>query len=163
MHPLYLDLCTQLIYSVQSHLLEHQASTSSTTGPVPSLPDFHGSPPPEDTLGQVCQSVVQKCSSVTYFWQMECLPPPLTTIPAGMWKCPSCTPCASSSGLHQVARLPCETSASPPPSLTLTLIQHRLAIERGKKWTPQSFSNNESTSYNNSILKEIKKKISFPS
>ena len=66
--PTYLDkawiqptstVCTQLIHSVQPYFLKHQVSASPAwygPGPVPSLPNPHGSPPPEDTHSQGCQS-----------------------------------------------------------------------------------------------------------
>jgi len=46
-------ICTQLIYSLQSHFFKHQPSASS--GPVPSLTSSPASPP-SDTQCQVCQS-----------------------------------------------------------------------------------------------------------
>jgi len=92
--------CTQLIYSLQSHFSRHQPSTSP--GPVQSLLSSPASHPSDDTQRQVCQSPFDEekmllCDICNTDWHMDCLLPPLTTIPAGIWKCPLCTPPAPSS------------------------------------------------------------------
>jgi len=92
--------CTQLIYSLQSHFFKHQPSTSP--GPVPSLKSSPASPSSDDTQCQVCQSPFDEekillCDICNAGWYMDCLLPTLTTIPAGIWKCPLCTPAAPSS------------------------------------------------------------------
>ena len=46
--------CTQLIYSLQSHVFKHQPSASP--GPAPSLTSSPASPPSDDTQCQVCHS-----------------------------------------------------------------------------------------------------------
>ena len=92
---------------------EHLSSRSP--GPVPSLISSLVSPPSEDTQHQVCQGPFDEermllCDICDAGWHMAFLLPPLTTIPAGIWKCPLCTPSVPSS------QGPLDTSASPPPS-----------------------------------------------
>jgi len=60
---------------------------------------------------------------------MDCLLPPHTTIPAGIWKCPLRTP-PTPSEAHP--RVNCDTSASPLPSLTLTLTKDHLEPKQQK-------------------------------
>ena len=47
-------VCTQLIYSLESHFLKHQPSASP--GPVPSLPSSLASPRSKNAQCQVCQN-----------------------------------------------------------------------------------------------------------
>ena len=55
-------------------------------------------PPPSDDIHcQVCQSPFDEyqmlpCDICDAGWHMDCLLPPLTTIPHGLWKCPLCLP-----------------------------------------------------------------------
>jgi len=79
-------------HSLQSHFSKHLSS-----GPVPSLISSLVSPPSDDTLCQVCRSPFDEegmllCDICNAGWHMACLHPPLTTIPAVIWKCPLCTP-----------------------------------------------------------------------
>jgi len=89
-------------------------------------------PPPEDTQCQVCQSPFDErkmllCDTCNAGWHMNCLLPP-STIPAGMWKLPfSVHPPLPHPRVHY------DTSGSPPPSLTLTLIKHCLGKKRKKR------------------------------
>jgi len=77
----------------------------------PSFPPL-SAPPSDYTQCQVCQSPFDEermllCDIRNAGWHMGCLLPPLTTIPAGMWKCPLCTPPApSSQGPLRHLRLP---------------------------------------------------------
>jgi len=86
--------CTQLIDSLQSHSRLTQPSVS----PVPSPISTSSSPPPlDDTHCQVCQSPFDEhqkllCDICNSGWYLDCLLPPLTTIPYGLWKCPLCLP-----------------------------------------------------------------------
>jgi len=102
--------CTQLIYWLQSHFSKHLPSSSP--GPVPSLIFSLASPPPDDSQCQVCQSPFDEermllCDICNAGWHMDCLLPPLTKIPAGIWKCPLCTPpVPSSQGPLQHLRFP---------------------------------------------------------
>jgi len=102
--------CTQLIYSLQSHFFKHQPSASPV--PVPSLKSSPARPPSDDTQCQVCQSPFDEekmllCDICNAGWHMNCLLPTLATIPAGIWKCPLCTPPApSSQGPLQHLRIP---------------------------------------------------------
>jgi len=87
-------MSTQLIYSIQSHSQPPQPCTI----PPPSLP-APTSPfaPPDDAHCQVCQSPFDEyqmllCDTCNAGWHMDCLLPPLTTIPPGTWQCPLCTP-----------------------------------------------------------------------
>ena len=86
--------CTQLIYLLQSHSRLTQPSIS----PVPSpLAPSSFSPPSDDIHCQVCQSPFDEyqmllCDICNAGWLMDCLLPPLTTIPHGIWKCPLCLP-----------------------------------------------------------------------
>jgi hypothetical protein len=87
--------CTNLIYSLQSHFFKHQPLTSP--GPAHSLASSPASPLSDDTQCQVCHSPFDEekmllCDICNAGWHMECLHPPLTTIPPGIWKCPLCTP-----------------------------------------------------------------------
>ena len=87
--------CTNLIYSLQSHFFKHQPLTSP--GPAHSLASSPASPLSDDTQCQVCHSPFDEekmllCDICNAGWHMECLLPPLTTIPPGIWKCPLCTP-----------------------------------------------------------------------
>jgi len=70
-----------LIYLVQSHFFEHQASTPLAPITTPINP--HGSPSPEDTPSAKYAQVPltkKKFSSVTYAgWHMDCPLPPLTS------------------------------------------------------------------------------------
>jgi len=93
-------ICTQLIYSLQSHFSKHLSSSSAE--PVLSLIFSLASPPSDDTQCQVCQSPFEEermflCVICNAGWHMACLLPPLTTIPTGIWKCPLCTPPVPSS------------------------------------------------------------------
>jgi len=54
-------------------------------------------PPLDDIHCQVCQSAFNEhqmllCHTCNAAWHMDCLLPPLTTIPHGIWKCPLCLP-----------------------------------------------------------------------
>jgi len=123
--------CTQIIYSFQSHFLKHQPSASPR--PVPSPPFSLASPSSEDTQCQVCQSLFDEdkmllCDKCNARWHMDCLIPPLTTIPTGMWKCPLCTPPAPSS------QGPLRHLRCPFPSLTV--VNHRLGPKRNKGGEP---------------------------
>ena len=86
--------CTQLNFSLQSHTRLTQPSVS----PIPSPPPTSPLPPPsDDTQFQVCQSPFDEhqmllCDICNTGWHMDCLLPPLTTIPHGFWKCPLCLP-----------------------------------------------------------------------
>jgi len=101
----------------------HSNLTSPDTNPQP-LPDPHSpSPPPLPAPPLMIHSAMcvkvpltrKTCLSVTYLTpicpalelvcdisnagcqcHMDCLLPPLTTVPAGIWKCPLCTPPAPS-------------------------------------------------------------------
>ena len=101
---------TQLIYSLHPHFFKHQPSASP--GPVQSLTSSPASPPSDDTQCQVCQILFDEekmllCDIFNAGWHMDCLLFPLTTIPAGIWKCPLCTPPApSSQGPLQHLRFP---------------------------------------------------------
>ena len=58
--------------------------------------------PPDNTQCRVCQSPFDEekmllCEIRNAGWHMTCLPTLLTTIPAGIWKCPLCTPPVPSS------------------------------------------------------------------
>jgi len=53
-----------------------------------------------DTQCQVCHSPYKEdkmllCDKCNAGWHLDCLIPPLTTIPSGVWECPHCTPCPS--------------------------------------------------------------------
>ena len=86
--------CTQLIFSLQAHTRLTQPSVSL----VPSSPPTTPLPPPsDDTQCQVCQSPFDEhqmllCDICNAGWHMDCLLPPLTTIPHALWKCPLCIP-----------------------------------------------------------------------
>jgi len=88
--------CMQLIYSLQSHTRLTQPSVT----PVPSpLSTSSLSPPSDDIMihCQVCQSPFNEhqmllCDMCNTGWHMDCLLPPLTTIPHRLWKCPLCLP-----------------------------------------------------------------------
>jgi len=87
--------CTQLIYSLQSHFFKHQLSASP--GPAHSLTSSPTSSLSGDTQCQVCHSPFDEekillCDICNAGWNMDCFLPPLTTIPARIWKCPLCTP-----------------------------------------------------------------------
>jgi len=87
--------CTQLIYSLQSHFFKHQPLASP--GPAHSLTFSPASPLSDDTQCQACRSPFDEekmllCDICNASWHLDCLLPPLTTIPAGIWKCPLCTP-----------------------------------------------------------------------
>ena len=86
--------CTQLICSLQSHTRLTQPSVS----PVPSPLSTSSLPPSsDDTHCQVCQSPFDEhqmllCDICNAGWHLDCLLPPLITIPHGLWKCPLCLP-----------------------------------------------------------------------
>ena len=90
---------------------------------VPPVPSSSLPPPSDDTHCQVCQSPFDEhqmllCELCNAGWHMDCLLPPLTTIPHGLWKCPLCLPrhlLPQSATLH--LRLP-----RLPPSSISTLI-----------------------------------------
>jgi len=63
------------------------------------------------------------CDICNAGWHMNCFIHPLTTIPAGIWKCPLCT-------LTPNPRVHYDTSASPLPFETLTLIKRHLEKEK---------------------------------
>jgi len=85
---------TRLICSLQSHTRLTQPSVPPVLFPLStsSLPY-----PSDDTHCQVCQSPFDEhqmllCDICNAGWHMDCLLPPLTTIPRGLWKCPLCLP-----------------------------------------------------------------------
>jgi len=86
--------CTQLIYSLQTH----SRLTQLPVPPVPSPISTRPLPAPSDDIHcQVCQNPCDEhqmllCDICNAGWQMDCLLPPLTTIPLGIWKCPLCLP-----------------------------------------------------------------------
>jgi len=95
---------------------------------------------------QVCQSPFDEkklllCDIFNAGSHINFLLPPLTTIPAGMWKCPS-------SCVHPLlpqTRVRCDTSAFTCTCLTLILIEHRhyTAWGKGNKKSPLSLFNND--------------------
>jgi len=111
--------CTQLIYSLQSHSRLNQSSVS----PVPSpLAISSLSPPSDDIHCQVCESPFDEhqmllCDICNAGWHVDCLLPPLTTIPHGILKCPLCLP------RHLVPRQQHSTFAFLPPFSISTLIK----------------------------------------
>jgi len=124
--------CTQLIYSLQSHFFEHQPSASPR--PALSLTSSPASPLSDDTQGQVCHSPFDEekmllCDMCNAGWHMDCLPPPLTTIPAGIWKCLLCTPAASlSQGPLRLLRFLCpildpDSDKTPPMAQKYSLFE----------------------------------------
>jgi len=87
-------------------LRAHNASTHSNLTFSNTAPHcLSSSPlpvPPSDTQCQVCESPFEEekmflCDICNAGLRMDCLLPPLTTIPAALWKCPLCTPPAHSS------------------------------------------------------------------
>ena len=155
MDPLYLAY-VYTIYSVQPHFLKHQPSASLAPQPLPGpyhpsltpiAVSFRRIPNAKYVESPSDQDKMLLCDICNAGWHMDCLLPLLTTIQAGVWKCPSCTPSAP---LSQVAL---DTSASPPLSLTLTMIKHcRLNRETQKKTTLLM-----TTSYHNSPSKQLPK------
>jgi len=91
---LTLPKCTQLICSLQPH----SRLTQPSVFPVPSpLATRSSSPPSDDIHCQVCQSAFDEhqmllCDMCNAGWHMDCLLPPLTTIPHGTGKYPLCIP-----------------------------------------------------------------------
>jgi len=63
------------------------------------------------------------CDICNAGWHMDCITPQHTTIPPGIWKCPLCT----------LPEVPCNTSVSSLPFLTLTLTKHRLIKKKKRK------------------------------
>ena len=154
----------------------HSNLTFPNTNPQPLPGPYCPSFPPLSALALMirwarCAKVPltrKECFSVTYVtlcdicnagWHMNCLLPPLTTIPAGIWK----VPCAPLLPPHP--RVHCDTSASPLPStLTLTLTKHHL--EKGeKKISPSKSVRTNERTHALSIPKRSQrryfKKISF--
>jgi len=86
--------CTQRIYSIQSHSRLTQPPVLPSTSPPATI---LSSTPPDDIHCEVCQSLFDEhkmllCDMCNAGWHMDCLLPPLTSIPHGIWKCPPCTP-----------------------------------------------------------------------
>ena len=112
------------VHNSSTHLNHTFSNTNPQPLPGPYRPFPHPLPAPAPRMPSAKSVKIplkkKECSSVTYNagWHMDCLPPPLTTIPAGVRKCLLCTPPTSSSQVH------CDTSASPLPSLTLILTKH---------------------------------------
>ena len=84
-------MCTQLIYSLESHFLKHQPLASP--GPVLALTSSPVSPPSDNTQYQVRQNPFDEekmllCDIYNTGQYIDCLFTPLTTIPAMIWKCP---------------------------------------------------------------------------
>ena len=84
---------TQLIYSLHSHT----RLTHPSVNPVPSPLSSSLPSPSDDIHCQVCQSPFDEhqmllCDICNAGWHLDCLFPPLTTIPHGLWKCPLCLP-----------------------------------------------------------------------
>jgi len=82
--------CTRLICSLQSYTRLTQTSVPRVPSP---LSTGSLAPPQDDTHCQVCQSPFDEhqmllCDIYNAGWHMDCLLPPLTTIPHGLWKCP---------------------------------------------------------------------------
>ena len=55
---------------------------------------FHS--PADDAQGQVCQSPYGEdkmlpCDKCNAGWHLDCLDPPLATVPSERWECPICT------------------------------------------------------------------------
>ena len=122
--------CTQLIYSLQSHFFKHQPSASP--GPAHSLTS--SLPVPSLMIHSVrCVTAPltrKKCFSVTY------------VTPAGIWTASSPNSLPSLPGYENVpcvpllppyAAVPYDTSASPLPSLTLTVTKHHLGKKKEEK------------------------------
>jgi len=117
-------------------LCVHNSSTHfnlifSNTNPQSLLDLYRPSPPPLVAPPPRIHSA--RCDKVPLtrgkcfmfcFGKWTASSPPLTTIPLGIWKRFLCTPPAPSSWVH------CDTSASPLPSLNLTLIKHRAGKKR---------------------------------
>jgi len=118
MDPLYLAYeYTTHLSPLSSVSLSQTPNLSLPPGPVPSLPNSHGSPPPENSQCQVCQNPFYEENMLLY---VILLPPSLPSqLECG--NAPYVTP------LLPYARLPWDTSASPPRSLTLILVR----LERG--------------------------------
>jgi len=77
----------------ESRAIHGISEAQGRTRARPSLPNSHGSPPPEDTQCQVCQSLFDEkllCDICNADWYFLFLLPLLTTILSGIWKCPSC-------------------------------------------------------------------------
>ena len=101
--PLTFPTYTQRIYSIQSH-------SRLVLPPVPSSNCLHAtilfSPPPNCVHYQVCQIPFDEHTmflrdTTNAEWHLDCLLPPLTTMPTGTWKCPLCNPRLAI--LHQAA------------------------------------------------------------
>jgi len=83
---------TQRIYSIQSHSRLTQPPVLPSTS---LLATILSSPPPDDIHRHLCQSPSDEhhdkmllCDICNAGWHMDCLLPPLTTIPHGTWTCP---------------------------------------------------------------------------
>jgi len=86
---------TYTTYLINPMLLSPRPT--SCTPPFFSPRHYFVSPPPDDTHCQVYQSPFDEhrillCDICNTGWHMDCLLPPLTTIPVVTWKCPLCTP-----------------------------------------------------------------------
>jgi len=149
------SLCLHNVYTTHLHFNLTFSSTypQPLPGPYRPLPPPLPAPPPtiHSTRCVKAPSTRKKCFSVTY-----------VTL-GGIWTASSLPSQPSYLGYGNVPRVPllspharvhCDSSTSPLPSLTLTLIKHRLG---GKKMNPPNITFQHKT-----LLSQNQKKTSLP-